>query len=82
MGLGGHSLPAEGPCFIWVGWGSPEVAFLLSDVVSGNSCSNRWNQVQGSFGAMTSINTPASLSVTLTLGRWGRRGCTEDKFEF
>lgn len=43
MGLGGHCLTAEGPCFIWVGWGSPEVAFLLSDVVSGNSCSNRWN---------------------------------------
>ena len=37
MGLGGHCLTAEGPCFIWVGWGSPEVAFLLSDVVSGNS---------------------------------------------
>lgn len=43
MGLGGDSLLAEGLCFIWVGWGSPEVALLLSDVVSGNSCRNRWN---------------------------------------
>lgn len=43
MGLGGYSLLAEGPCFIWVGWGSPKVALLLSDVVSGNSCRNRWN---------------------------------------
>lgn len=42
-----HSLPAEGPCFIRVGWGSPEVAFLLPDVVSRNSCRNRWNRVQG-----------------------------------